>query len=194
MADWIKIVETVVTGVAAGGVSGAGTLLAIFRETKKKVAELETKVGTEEPSTGMYLSISILEEASKKMRRELESWEDDPPDWAKRLLARNRVSSSTDLGHIAEVESRVERTLRAYTDRIKRVEDDLDSRIERLKREIEPEHRSTPYVTRAEYLEDSRERAAELLRIRQELATANGLLRGVMSGLGYLELEKPPRR
>jgi len=191
MADISKILEGVIGGLLAGGISGGSGVVAYFRDLKKRLADLEAKLGTSEPKTGIYLALWMLEEPLKKIHREMDSWEDDPPEWAKRLLSRSRVSSSTDLGQQVEFEGRIMLALRQYNDRIKRIEDDFDSKIDRIERDVERHISEGPdgkMLTRAEYVADSRERAAEMLKLRQELATANGLLRGVMSGLGYLEL------
>ena len=46
---------------------------------------------------------------------------------------------------------------------------------------------SETYIKRAEFEAEGRKRSEELGKIREQLATVNGLLRGVMSALGYLD-------
>ena len=48
------------------------------------------------------------------------------------------------------------------------------------------------FISRDEYEEDSRRRAVETAKIRENLASANSFLRGVMSALGYIDPEPKP--
>lgn len=191
MADLSKLIETVVSGVVSGGASALTAILAVLRDFRNRLQTLEAKVGTAEPKTGLYLALSLIEEPVKKMRREMDAWEDDPPDWAKRLLAKARTNSSTDLSGQIHFEDRVDRTLKEFRERIKRIEDQVESELARLEREVGKQQADTKLVTREEYLRDSQQRAEEMHKVREQLATANGLLRGVMSALGYIDTDKP---
>lgn len=194
MADVSKIIESVVGGLLTGGMSAATTFLTVFKDIKKRVTSLEERLGTADPKTGVYLALSFVEDGTKQLRRKVDGWEDDPPDWAKRLLARSRSTSSNDLSGQIAFEERVDRNMKEYRDRLKRVEDDIEAKIERIEREVEKRMsaKGTSHgVTREEYVKDSQTRAEEVIKIREQLATANGLLRGVMSALGYIDTDKP---
>jgi hypothetical protein len=194
MADLTHVIESVVGGLLTGGTSAVTTFLTVVKDTKKRLALLEEKVGTVDPKTGIYLALSLVEDTTKKLRREVDSWEDDPPDWAKRLLARTRMSSSNDLSGQIQFEDRMDRNMKEFRDRLKRVEDDIEAKIERIEHEVEtqlPGQSHGRVVSRDEYVKDSQQRAEEMLKIREQLATANGLLRGVLSALGYIDTDKP---
>lgn len=198
MADVTKVIEGVVTGLLTGGTSALTTFLAVFKDIKKRITALENAVGQTDPKTGLHLALSYVEDTTKRLRREMDSWEDDPPQWAMRLLARARSNSSTDLSGQVQFEEHINRTVKIISDRLKRVEDRFEEEIETLKRDSE--RRISTHVaddlhlTRDEYIQDSRQRAAEIAKLREQLATANGLLRGVMTTLGYIDADKPPSK
>lgn len=168
-------------------------MLAFARDLKKRVAELEAKLGHgEEPKTGIFLALWTVEESLKRLKREVESWEDDPPEWAKRLVSRSRSNSSMSLDHLVEVENRIDGKIRTFNERIKTYQDEIDAlagRLRKLESALEDDEKpdSGKIITRAEYERDSKARAEELLKIRESLASANGLLRGVMAAFGYLD-------
>lgn len=197
MADLAKIFETLVSGIPgllAGGASAATTLLAYARDIKKRLTDLETKVGSnEEPRTGLSQTVWAVEESLKRLKRDIENWEDDPPEWAKRLLSRNRSTSQMGLDHMLEVEQRLDQKIRTFNDRIKGYEDELEEVARRVKTLEADEQPHGKLVTRDEYEKDSKTKTEELLKIRESLATANGLLRGVMAAMGYLDDKKDPR-
>lgn len=201
MAEPNELITEIISGVLTGGAGAATTLLGVFRKTKQRLRELEEAVGKEEPvRTGLFLTVWALEESVKKLKREVESWEDDPPKWAERLLGRARTNSSSDLTAQADFEQRVERILRSHNERLTQAEDDFEKKIRRIEsdveRELTAEEPVSKFLTREEYLQDSRERAEEMTRVREQLATANGLLRGVMSTLGIIDpppVPKPPK-
>jgi len=187
------IATQIIAGILTGGAGAATSLLGVFRKTKERLKKLEEAVGSEDPvKTGLFLTISALEDTVKKLKREVESWEDDPPKWAERLLARARQNSSSDLTVQAQFEERVERMLRSYNERLSRAEDNLDSKIRRIEQDVERDLAEEPdgkLLTREEYLRDSRVRAEEMIKLREQLATVNGLLRGVMTALGIIDAE-----
>ena len=100
--------------------------------------------------------------------------------------------------HMLEVEQRLDQKIRTFNDRIKGYQDELEEvsgRLKKIEHAIEEDEKpdSGKLITRSEYEKDSRSKAEELLRIRESLATANGLLRGVMAAMGYLDEKKDPR-
>ena len=170
MADTTDLIKTVVSGVITGGTSAATTFLTVFRAVKKQVADLEEKVGSStDPKTGLHLTVSTVEDNLRRLRRELTEWDDQPPDWAKRLVQRAKVSSANDLNTIVDIESRVDARLRSFQDRLTVVENG---------------QKKTTAMTREEFLEDSARRAREVGEIREEIAAVNGLLKGILVALG----------
>ena len=187
--------QEVITGILTGGAGALTSLLGGFRTLQKKLADLEEAVGKTEPNkSGLHLAVYLVEDAMKRLRRDIESWEDQPPRWAERLIARARGGSSNDLTAQLQFEERIAATLRSYNDRLGRVQDEQEALLRRLEAITVPDD----CLSRDEYLQDSRQRAEDMIRVREQIATANGLLRGVMSAMGMLDPErserpKPPR-
>src|ERR1017187_1728496 len=102
------IVTQIISGILTGGAGAATTFLGAFRSLKTRLHAVEDIVGKEEPSkTGFFLAISALDETTKKLKREVDSWEDVPPKWAERLMGRARTNSSNDLTSQAQFEERI---------------------------------------------------------------------------------------
>lgn len=170
MSESADIVKAVVSGLATGGASAATTFLTVFRNLKSRVKDLEDQLGrATEPKSGVYLSLAVMEDALRRLKRELDSWEDQPPDWAKRLINRAKVNASSDLNTVVDIESRVDARLRSFQERLSSLEQDTTA---------------PNYLTREEYLEDSKKRATELGELREMVASTNGLLKGVLVALG----------
>jgi hypothetical protein len=87
---------------------------------------------------------------------------------------------------VAEVEQRVEARLRSFAQALKRLEDDYEAREEARERS-NPALRT--FLTRAEYEEDSKKRAMELSKVKDNMSDLNRWLRGTLTSLGYLESE-----
>ncbi len=193
MTDHLTLIQTVISGVLTGGSAAGTTFLAVFKDIKRRLTDLETKVGQDktEPKTGLVAAVEALTEQVRKLRREIDGWHEDPPEWVIRVVTRTS-RSSFNMENYHEMEARVEQRLRAFAQTLKRLEEDLDERERRIEDAVE---RSTPgtkvFITRDEYEEDSRRRAAETAKIRENLASANSFLRGVMSSLGYIDPPTP---
>jgi hypothetical protein len=191
-----EVITQVIAGILTGGAGAATSMLGVFRKTKARLNALEEALGKEEPvKTGLFLTIYALEETVKKIKREFESWEDDPPKWAERLLSRHRTTSSSDLSTQVQFEETITRNVRSFNERLSRVEDEQARKIQRLEQDVERARSMTPSgknVTREEYLIDSRLRAEEMTKMREQIATVNGLLRGLGSALGIVDVKTQP--
>lgn len=185
------LLTQVVSGVLTGALGAGTSLLGGFRNLQKKVATLEEMLGHTEPRSGLYHTVFLVEDALKKLKRDIDAWEDQPPSWANRLFSRARSSSSSDITSQLQFEERMNVSMRQLSDRISRLADDTEASFKRMERG----ESSDDLLTKDEYLKDSRVRAEEMIRIREQIATANGLLRGVMSAVGLIDPErpKPPR-
>jgi len=192
MTDLSKYVESVLSGLLAGGASAATTVLAFAKDIKNRLTTIETKLGSsEEPRTGLFQSVWTTEEGFRRFKRTVESWDEDPPEWAKRLISRHRSTSTLSVDHLLEIENRIDQKIRTFQDRLKGYEDtleDIGARVRKHADEDRPE--AIRMVSRDDYEKDSRAKAEELVKIRESLATANGLLRGVMAAMGYID-DKP---
>lgn len=185
MADLEKIIEGIASGLLTGGVSVATTLLAVFRDTKKRISDLEKRLGLdkEDEETGLFLQFKTLSESFRKLKREVEGWDEDPPAWAVKLYGRARSNSSIDLNHQREYEERIELRVRELSSKLRSIEEDVKNLPS-----------TDRFITHDEYHEDSQKRGEEIARIRTNLASANGMLRGVMAALGYVDGNEPKKR
>lgn len=182
------LLQTIISGVISGGASAGTAFAAVFRDIKKRLKALEEKVGDDgadgDPKTGLFLVVERLDEIARKVKKEVDSWEEDPPEWLLRLINRAARSSSVNLENHAELERLIEQRARINAQAIRALEERLDG----LQKTLDN------YVERAEYEHDARTRSEELSSIREQLATANGLLRGIMTAMGYIDPTKkrPP--
>jgi hypothetical protein len=187
----------IVSGILTGGAGAVTSLLGGFRNLKSKVTALEDAVGrAADPRSGLYQALWTVEDSLKKLRRDIDSWEDAPPNWATRLLSRARGGSSSDLTSQLQFEEHINQSLRTFNERLSRFQDETEEALRRLEQQGGVVPSDTEFVSKEEYTQDSRMRAEEMARVRENIATANGLLRGVMASIGMIDPEqrpKPPR-
>ena len=185
MAD-ATLIQTILSGVLSGGGSAVTAFAAVFRDIKKRLKALEEKVGDDgadgDPKTGLYLVVERLDEIARKVKKEVDTWEEDPPEWLLRLINRAARSNSVNLEHHNELERLIDQRFRTAVQATQRVEERFDA----VQQQIED------YIGRGEYERDARQRSEELSAIREQLATANGLLRGIMTAMGYIDPSPNP--
>ncbi len=204
--------SSLISGALTGGAGAATTVFAFFRDARKRLDMLEKAVGTPgsavEPKTGLYALWANIAEAVKqqddsqrKLRRELEDWHDEPPDWLARALNRRALSSS-NLEQQQEFEQRVDQRIKMATDRVRHLEEAFDALSERLNAMADRIVRDSSdkllkdaedrFVDVQSYEEEARKRTEEIRKIQENLHAANGFLRGVMAALGYLDPDSTP--
>jgi gas vesicle protein len=183
MSDWTKIVESLASGLLTGGVTALATILATFRDIRNRIAILEERLGSPPyntaPGTGLFHTVGLLDSALTKMRKEIESWEDDPPAWMTRLVSRAGRSGSVNQELQQEFEERIMSRLRTFQERMDRMDD-----------RIRDENR--PGIPRSEYEADQKHLSEEMAQFRETQAASNGLLRGIMSAMGVIDKKTEP--
>ena len=193
MAD-LALLQTIASGVLSGGGSAVTAFAAVFRDIKKRLTKLEDRVGNDgadgDPKTGIYLVVERLDEIARKTKKELETWEEDPPEWLLRLINRAARSNSINLEIHSELERFVEDKFRRATSETRRLEEQIESlskQLDGFQKQVDS------YIDRAEFERGTRERVQEMSALREQLATVNGLLRGIMTAMGYVDQKpKPP--
>jgi hypothetical protein len=183
MIDMLAL-QTILSGVVSGGGGAVTAFAAVFRNIKKRLTALEEALGNSgadgNVKTGLFLVVDRIDEVTKKLKKEIASWEEDPPEWLLRLINRAARSSSINLEYQGEQERMLEQRFRVSANNLRNVEESVES----VKRSLDG------YIDRAEYDRDARQRSEELASIREQLATANGLLRGIMTAMGYIDPSK----
>jgi predicted RNase H-like nuclease (RuvC/YqgF family) len=192
MAD-LALLQTIVSGILSGGGSAGAAFAAVFRDIKKRLKALEDKLGDDgtdgDPKTGLFLLVERLDEIARKLKKEIETWEEDPPEWLLRLINRAARSNSINLEHHAELERFVEQKFSTTQRNITR----LEEQIENIARQVDSLTKRFD-EDRSSFDRDSRDRTQEMGTIREQLATVNGLLRGIMTAMGYIETSKTPKK
>jgi chromosome segregation ATPase len=203
MADFPSILESLATGILSGGTAALTSVLGVFRDLRKRLKEVEEHVGAPATPTagasGIYQVLTTLgeriekaEETAKRLQKDLEEMEDTPPDWVVRMVARQRNSTSVNMEVQQEFENRMESRLRTIQDRLMRELEDLKDELSGLKKDLRD--LDERFVPKDAYVQDSRRRADELSNIKESLAAANGLLRGVLGALGLIGPDNNGRR
>jgi hypothetical protein len=188
MSDWTKIVESLASGLLTGGATALATVFATFRDIRNRLAILEERLGSPPhntaPATGLHHVVSTLDATVARMRREIDSWEDDPPAWLTRLVARAGRSGSVNMEIQQEYEERINSRLRSFQERIDRMDD-------RLREE------PRAGISRAEIETEQKRILEEVAMLREAQAATNLLLRGVLSAMDIIdtkETARPPKR
>lgn len=224
MPDWNTVAESLIAGVLTGGTSVLATLTATYRNMRKRLAAIEATLGEEgdtlkEP-TGLFRSVKNLaglverlqvrvEDDLKALKEELEhlkddvyafrrrvdSWDADPPDWATRLVRRQTSGSFIDLDAF---ENRLDDRLRRFDQRLKTMESFVERLQEERKRASmrirQQEDLSRKFVTKEEYEADDDKRVRDIVAVKENLATANGLIRGLMATMGLIDSDKDGKK
>ena len=183
--QWQEIAQTVLSGALTGSASSITAVLAIFRDLKHKLAAFEERLGI--PSTGLAKATGLhlkieevgdkcrsLQETLGKQQKAIEDWEENPPDWVFRT--RNRASVNMEVQQ--EFENRIEGRFRNLQERVSRSIDD----VETIRRRLDER-----YVMIDDYEKDSKKRSEDIAQLRENLASANGLLKGMLMAVGVID-------
>ena len=172
------ILVQVVSSVLSGGASAATAFAAVFKDITRRLNALEEKLGSDEdPQTGLFLKVERTDETLRALKREVERWQDDPPDWLVRLIRRTITSNSMTFVFSDEQERAMDHRFKSLSSSLARLDNDMKSLSEATE----------DSVKRHDYDKDLLDRSKELSSIREQIATSNGLLRGIMSALGYID-------
>jgi seryl-tRNA synthetase len=157
-----------ITAVLSGGGTAFTTVFALFRDLRRKVEEVEKKVGSFESKTGLAYAIVKLEDTLNNLKRDAEETTD----------ARRRRPSFLSLDDMIEVDttslpSLIQR-IRGFEAKLREVEDSLQRMEMRLKRMVSGEEFETA----------DRKRAEEIAGVRTTVFEVRGLLQGLHMALG----------
>lgn len=161
------LVENIVTAMISGGGTAVSAILALFKDAKRRLDEVEKKVGSIENKTGLAWNVHQLEINFGSVQ----SWSNHPPEWLISLITRiaRRSPSFTDSSEYAEFD---QLNLRKVERRIA----ELEERVDKLDRKL------SQCVSSDDFDKADRERAEEVAAVRTMIAETNGLLRGIQMG------------
>jgi hypothetical protein len=162
------LVGSLITAVLSGGGTAFTTVFALFKDIKKKIEELEKKVGSFESKTGIAYAVVKNEEAIKDLKRDTEETTD----------ARRRRPSFLSFDDMLEADTTA---LPAVIHRIKNFEIKLREVEENLQR---IDLRVKRMVTADEFETADRKRADEISGVRTTVFEVKGLLQGLHMALG----------
>lgn len=160
-----NLLGSVATAAISGGGAAVSTVFAFVRDIKRRLEELEKRVGSIEGRAGLVYSMQLAEEAIKKLR---EDFAKDPP--------RERAPSYSGIDPLALPDAGMLAKLRDFDHRIR----DLDETVKRM------ENKFRKYVSEEEFERADRDRANEIATVRTTLAEVRGLLQGLQSALGLI--------
>lgn len=176
------LLENVVSGVLTGGATAVTAIVSFFKDTKKRVTDLEArgnswdnrlniltgKIGSLETNSGMVQQIAQL-------KTDFDDWKNWlmqnytaglPPMRAS--MPTPRQSFVVNLDQIENDDyrlTRIEKTLKDLRDRIDELETSVRDQEKALK-------------------ESDGDRSEQIHKIREEIASVNGLMRGLATAMG----------
>lgn len=162
------MLENIVTAVISGGGTAVSAILAFFRDVKKRIDDLERKVGSLETSSGLVFKIHTLEALVQKMGQDINNWAAHPPESLLNVI-RSRRDATID-------EFTIDGRIRLFEARLKAMEE----LIEKLERKV------GRCVSEEDFEGADRQRAEEIATVRTTIAEVNGLLKGLQSALGLV--------
>jgi len=154
------LLESVIPAVITGGGTAVSTILAFLRDTKKRLDDVEKRVGSLEGKSGLVYSMHLLEDSLKTLRDKV----GEPVRWRTPSFPGEQT---TDF---------IEGKLRDFERRIKDLEEcqeRIDAKIKKL-------------VSEDDFEQADRQRADEISAIRHTMAEVRGLLQGLQSALGLI--------
>jgi tetrahydromethanopterin S-methyltransferase subunit G len=155
------LLESIISAIISGGGTALSTMLAIFRDMKKRVEELDKKIGSVDSKSGLTFSIHLLEESIKQVKDSIEN--------------SNERKSKTGLESYLNDQSI--QKIPSFDPRLREVEERLDIVENKFKR----------FVTEEDFELSDQKRAEEIMTIKTTLAEVRGLLRGLQSALGLIK-------
>ena len=199
MTDWTEIIGSLTTGLLSGGATALTTLMGVFRDLRKRIRILEEFVGHPDSlgnlPTGLHLRVynivrrlTEIEDLLRKMQKDLEDLEDEPPDWVVSMVNRARTASSTNMELQQDFENRIEGRLRSLRDRFTREIEDLQRELQDIREDFR--NLDNVYLQKDVYTKDSQRRSVEISRIKENLASVNGLMRGILAAMGIIDSDK----
>lgn len=168
-----SMIDTVLAAVISGGGTAVSTILAFFRDVKKRIDAIEQRLGSVEEKKGLAYAIFVMEDGlnvARRLRQEVDGWHNAPPEWAIQLLGRRRSPSLVNFEDFND-------KFRAIERRIK----DLEEYQGRLEKQV------SKCVTDKEFDTADKERADEIATIKNTVFEVKGLLQGLQSALGLFK-------
>ena len=162
------LIGSLITAVLSGGGTAFTTVFALFKDIRKKVEELEKKVGSFESKTGLAYAIVRLEESIKDVKRDTEETTD----------ARRRRPSFLSFDDMLEADTTA---LPSLIHRIKNFEvklREIEENLQRLDVKVKR------MVMEDEFESADRKRAEEIAGVRATVFEVKGLLQGLHMALG----------
>lgn len=162
------LIGSLITAILSGGGTAFTTVFALFKDLRKKVEELEKKVGSFESKTGLAYAVVKNEESIKDLKRDT----DETTDARRR---RPSFLSFDDMleADVSSIPALIQR-IRHFEGKLREVEDNLQRIDMKVKR----------FVSEEEFEAADRKRAEEISGVRATVFEVKGLLQGLHMALG----------
>ncbi len=162
------LVENIVTAVITGGGTAVSAILAFFKDVKKRIDDLEKKVGSIESGSGLSFKVQALENSYNALKQEVSNWAIHPPTSLLQVIRSQRTSTHDEFS--------IDDRIRSFENRLKSMEE----LVEKLERRVKS------CVDEDEFETADRQRAEEIASVRTTIAEVSGLLKGLQSALGLV--------
>ncbi len=167
-----NLFENVLTAVISGGGTAVSAILAFFRDVKKRVDEIDRRVGSAENRSGLVHSVATLEQTVKDLQRVIEGWSHNPPDWVLRAMGAMGVRRPSFLG-----DEELGRDLRELDRRVEELEETLEKLMKKIERA----------VTEEDFYNADKQRAQQISELRTSIADTSGMVKGLQLALGLIK-------
>jgi DNA repair exonuclease SbcCD ATPase subunit len=164
-----NLLESVVPAIISGGGTAMSTIFAFFRDLKKRIEDLEKRVGSVDNKFGLAFSVSLVEESVRQVRNQIEGMNNGR--WT-----RPSMTGIEGFPSLPNLDQALQRVM-SIEPRLR----ELEERCERI------ENKFKKLVTEEDFEQSDRQRAEEIATVRTTLAEVKGLLQGLQSALGLIK-------
>lgn len=163
-----NLIGSIVTAILTGTGTAFTTVFTLYKDIKKKVDDIDKRVGTFESKTGISYTVVKLEEALRDLKRDTDETANSRQRWPSFLSLDDMLEADT-----TALPSLVHR-IKGFEAKLREIEDNLHSLDLRVKR----------MVSESEFEAADRKRAEEIAEVRTTVFEVKGLLQGLHMALG----------
>lgn len=167
------LIENIITAVISGGGTAVSAIYAFFKDVKKRLDDLEKKIGSVESGSGLSFKVQNLEASYASLKSEVTNWANHPPASLLQVFRSQRISTHDEFT--------IDDRIRSFESRLKVMEET----VEKLERRVKS------CVSEDDFEDADRERAEEIASVRTTIAEVSGLLKGLQSALGLVRRLDP---
>jgi DNA repair exonuclease SbcCD ATPase subunit len=163
-----NLIGSIVTAILTGTGTAFTTVFTLYKDIKKKVDDIDKRVGTFESKTGISYTVIKLEEVLRDLKRDTDEIASLRQRWPSFLSFDEMLETEP-----AALPSLMHR-IKGFEAKLREIEDNLHSLDSKVKR----------MVSENEFEAADRKRAEEIAGVRTTVFEVKGLLQGLHMALG----------